>query len=61
MFCLFGIHMESKPNRFQKMAISHPSQYRYCIEKLGLGNVMEYMKIDYKPIIDLNKFNEVEP
>jgi 3'-phosphoadenosine 5'-phosphosulfate sulfotransferase (PAPS reductase)/FAD synthetase len=54
IFCMFGIHMESKPNRFQKMAITHPKLYNYCINKLGIGEVLDYLHIDYtiQPEID---------
>ena len=24
MFCMFGAHLEKKPNRFQRMALTHP-------------------------------------
>jgi len=47
MFCLFGIHMEGSPNRFQKMKITHPSQYKYCIENLKLGEIMDFMGLAY--------------
>lgn len=48
MFCMFGVHLEDKPNRFQKMKVTHPKQYDYCINKLGLEEVLDYMGIDYK-------------
>ncbi len=38
MFCMFGVHMENPPNRFQRMADTHPKQYRFCMEKLGLSH-----------------------
>lgn len=49
MFCMFGVHMEKEPNRFQRMAHSHPKQYKFCMEKLGLMKVLSYMNIPYKP------------
>lgn len=49
MFCMFGCHLEKEPNRFQKMAITHPKQYDYCINQLGLGEVLDYIGVDYKP------------
>lgn len=47
MFCMFGIQFEKEPNRFQRMKKTHPKQYKYCIEKLGLGEVLDYMNIPY--------------
>jgi 3'-phosphoadenosine 5'-phosphosulfate sulfotransferase (PAPS reductase)/FAD synthetase len=49
MFCMFGVQAEECPNRFQKMAKTHPKLYKYCIEDLGLDKVMDYINVDYKP------------
>ncbi len=43
MFCMFGVHQEPKPNRFQLMQVTHPKQWRYCMYKLGLKEVLEYI------------------
>jgi 3'-phosphoadenosine 5'-phosphosulfate sulfotransferase (PAPS reductase)/FAD synthetase len=47
MFCLFGVHMEREPNRFQRMKTTHPTQYNYCINKLGLGRVLDFIDVPY--------------
>jgi len=47
VFCMFGIHMEQIPNRFQRMEISHPKLHKYCMEKLGLVDVLDYLDIPY--------------
>lgn len=47
MFCMFGIHLEKGENRFQKMARTHPKQHEYCINKLGIGSVLDYMSFKY--------------
>jgi 3'-phosphoadenosine 5'-phosphosulfate sulfotransferase (PAPS reductase)/FAD synthetase len=49
MFCMFGLQHEKEPNRFQLMAKSHPKQYKYCIETLGLGKILDYIGLKYKP------------
>jgi len=49
MFCLYGVHLEKKPNRFQRMAVEHPKQYDYCINRLGCGAVLDYLDVPYKP------------
>lgn len=43
LFCAFGLHIESAPNRFQSMLKTHPKQYRFCMEKLGLARVLDYI------------------
>lgn len=50
MFCMFGIHLEKNPNCFQRMAVTHPKQYDYCINKLGCGKVLDYIGVDYSPL-----------
>lgn len=48
MFCMFGCHLEKEPNRFQRMKQTHPKQYEYCMDKLGLKEVLEYIGVPYK-------------
>ena len=31
MFCGFGAHLEAEPNRFQRMAATHPKHYEICM------------------------------
>jgi hypothetical protein len=45
---MFGIQQEKEPNRFQKMELSHPEEYKYCMEDLGIKDVMEYLNIPYR-------------
>ena len=61
IFCMFGCHLEKEPNRFQRLKETHPRQYEYCIsggeyvdgkwqpskEGLGLGKVLDYIKVKY--------------
>jgi len=47
MFCMFGVHMERSPNRFQQMEKSHPSIHNYCINKLGCGKVLDFIEVPY--------------
>lgn len=57
MFCMYGVHLEKGENRFQRMSQTHPKQYDYCINKLGLGVVLDYIGVDYRPH---NLFAEVQ-
>lgn len=47
MFCMFGVHLEKEPNRFQRMRKTHPKQYNYCIEKLGLNKILDFIGVNY--------------
>jgi len=43
MFCMFGLHME-KESRFKLLEKTHPKQYQYCMDKLGLREVLKFLK-----------------
>lgn len=45
VFCMFAMHMEPT-NRFQKLYHSHPKLYRYCMDKLGLKDVLDYVRLN---------------
>lgn len=61
IFCMFGVHLDKKPNRFQRLKETHPKQYDYCInggemrdgqwlpnkKGLGLGKVLDYIGVEY--------------
>ena len=49
MFCAFGAHLEKGPNRFQRMAVSHPKLWNYCINKLGMGEALDFIGVPYMP------------
>jgi len=48
-FCMFGIHLKEDKveNRFQRMKKTHPNMYNYCISKLEIGKVLDFMNIEY--------------
>lgn len=65
VFCGFGCHLEKEPNRFQRLAETHPKLYDYCINGgqydengiwqpgnggLGMGHVLDYIGVNYEPI-----------
>lgn len=58
LFCAFGVHMEREPNKFQRLVETHPKLYDYCMNKLGLAEVLEYAKIPYKPSPQLPLWEE---
>ena len=47
MFCMYGVHLEKHPNRFEQMKVSHPKQYEYCMTKLGLAEVLDYIGVSH--------------
>lgn len=52
MFCMYGCHMESTPNKFQRMSDTHPKIYGYCMKPwneggLGLAEVLNFIGVEY--------------
>ena len=48
--CMFGVHLEREPNRFQRMRQTHPKLWRYC-ESIGIPEVLDYINVSYsKPV-----------
>lgn len=41
VFCLFGWHKEDK---MAKLAQTHPKLHKYCMEKLGMAEVVDWLK-----------------
>lgn len=53
MFCCFGIASEPRPNRFDLMRRTHPKLYAYCMDKLGLRQVLDYIGAPYAPVTSM--------
>ena len=52
MFCMFGCERDRLPNRFQRMAKTHPKQYDYCMKPwseggLGLDEVLTFIGVEH--------------
>ena len=44
IFCPVGAHLD-KPNKFQRIAITHPRLHKYCMDDLELKWFLEYLRI----------------
>lgn len=47
IFCGFGCNLEKSPNRFERMRESHPKLYSYCMNNLGMREVLDYINVKY--------------
>jgi 3'-phosphoadenosine 5'-phosphosulfate sulfotransferase (PAPS reductase)/FAD synthetase len=45
--CMYGVHLEKSPNRFETMKITHPKLYKFCIEYLNLKKPLDILKVKY--------------
>jgi len=46
VFCPIGAHRD-KVNRFQRLSVTPPKLYDYCINTLGLGEFLDYVGVKY--------------
>lgn len=46
-FCAFGCHMNN-PNKFQIMKTTHPRLHDYCMTRLGMREVLDFMGVPYE-------------
>ena len=45
VFCLIGCHLEKGDRRrFVRLAKTHPSIYKYCMEQLGMKEILDYIQ-----------------
>ncbi|MBC9785508.1 phosphoadenosine phosphosulfate reductase family protein [Heliobacterium chlorum] len=46
VFCMFGVHLEKGENRFLRLKRTHPKMHGYCMDKLGIAEVLDYIGVD---------------
>lgn len=47
IFCAFGCHLEKSPNRFERLKETHPQLYDYCMNNLGMAEVLDYINVKH--------------
>lgn len=47
MFCGFGVHLEPRPNRYEKLQITHPKIYRYIMDRMGMREILKFWGVPY--------------
>lgn len=45
IYCMFGVHLEESPNRFEILKRIHPKLWRYCMDDLGIREVLNYIGV----------------
>lgn len=48
IFCAFGVHLEKGENRFQRLKRTHPQLHKYCMDQLGMREVLEYIDVKFE-------------
>lgn len=47
VFCAFGVHLQSHPNKFEQLKITHPQLYNYCLDTLKMRGLLDEIGIQY--------------
>lgn len=47
-FCAFGLQYDGCPNRFQLLQHTHPKLWRYCMHKLKMSEVLDFMGVPWE-------------
>ena len=48
IWCMFGLQYDGEENRFQRLKITHPKLHDYCMNKLGMKEVLQFMNEPYE-------------
>lgn len=46
LFCGYGCHLEKGENRFQRLKKTHPKLHSYCMNQLGMKEVLNYIGVE---------------
>lgn len=45
-YCMIGAHLDH-PNKFQRLKQTHPKIYDYCMNQLGMNEILNWLKIEH--------------
>jgi hypothetical protein len=45
--CGFGIHIEKRPHRFDRLREDNPKEWEFWMYKMGWGKVLTYIGVDW--------------
>lgn len=48
--CGFGIHIEKRPHRFDRLREDHPKEWAFWMYKMGWGKVLDYIGVGWEDI-----------
>ena len=51
--CMFGIHLERRPHRFDRLRIENPKAWQFWMYDAGFGRVLDYIGVGWENPVDL--------
>ena len=52
-FCGFGIHLEKRPHRFDRLRESNPAEWHFWMYDQGWGHVLDYIGVEWEDNLQL--------
>ena len=46
--CGFGIHMEGRPHRFDRLRENNPREWEFWMYQMGWGRVLDYIGVEWE-------------
>ena len=46
--CGFGIHIEQRPHRFDRLRQDNPKEWHFWMHKMGWGEVLDYIGVRWE-------------
>lgn len=50
--CCFGIHMEKRPHRFDRLRERNPKEWSFWMYDMGIGKVLDYIEVPWESRAD---------
>lgn len=47
--CCFGLHLEKRPHRFDRLYQTNPKEWEFWMRTMGLSAVLDYIGVDWEP------------
>lgn len=58
--CGFGIHIEDRPHRFDRLYEDNPKEWRFWMYTMGWGRVLDYIGVGWTPeSLDVERYDQL--
>lgn len=51
--CMFGIHLEKRPHRFDRLRVENPKAWHFWMYEAGFGSVLDYIGVGWENKVDV--------
>ena len=51
--CCFGLHLEKRPHRFDRLYQTNPKEWEFWMRTMGLSDVLDYIGVEWEPQLSM--------